>query len=324
MSFIPPDPALQNRRIFDAGEGDEPSMTTRLIRTVAAGLCLSLAMAGSGLAQKTDDPTQKRIDGLEKQVRQLRSIITQAKDTGQPIQVRVSSDPDPVLEGLQTRLDDLEQAGKQRNDQIDTLTRDLAQARKDAADARDASKALAERLDKLEARLKAIEDNAAAAASAAAAAAAAPPPLPPPPGSARTAAPPSVAANTPQAQDAFKKAVQLLREGEYAQASRAFQSFVDSYGDSPNAPEARYWLGETLSIRGLYSDAAVAYIGAIRGFPTTSWAPDAMVKLSRALVQLNKPQDACRALDDFAKRYPSASPPVKARAADVRQSAMCV
>ena len=299
-------------------------MTSRLIRTTAVGLCLSLAMAGVSLAQKTDDPTQKRIDGLEKQVRQLRSIITQAKDTGQPIQVRVSTDPDPVLAGLQTRLDDLEQAGKQRNDQIDTLTRDLDAARRDAAAAHDESKALAVRLDRLEARLKASEDSAAAAAASATAAATAPPPAAPPPGSNRaTPPPPALSTNTPQAQAAFKKAVQLLREGEYAQASRAFQSFVDTYGDSPNAPEARYWLGETLSIRGLYSDAAVSYIGAIRGFPQTAWAPDAMVKLSRALVQLNKPQDACRALDDFAKRYPSATTQVKARAADVRQSAMC-
>ncbi len=68
----------------------------------------------------------------------------------------------------------------------------------------------------------------------------------------------------------------------------------------------------------------MAYIGSIRGWPQTAWAPDAMVKLSRALVQLNKPQDACRALDDFAKRYPSATPTVKARAADTRLSAMCV
>ena len=303
-------------------------MSKRSFRAVAAGLCLALGLAGASYAQKDEDPTQKRIDGLEKQFKQLRSIVTQARDTGQPVQVRVSTDPDPVLAGLQTPLDDLEQAARQRNDQIDILTRDLAAARKDAADARTQAQALADRLDKVEARLKGLDDSAAAAAAQAAISA-----PPPPAAGARTTAPPPAAraaaavsapvANTPEAQDAFKKAKQLLLEGQYAQASRAFQAYVDTYGETPNAPEARYWMGETLYIRGLYSDAAIAYIGAIRGWPQTSWAPDAMVKLSRALVQLNKPQDACRALDDFTKRYPGASAAVKAKAADTRLSAMC-
>ena len=295
---------------------------TRL-RILASSLCLCVVVASAGLAHAADDPMTKRIDGLERQVKQLRAIITQARDTGQPLQLRVVNDPDPVLAGLQTRLDDLEQAARQRNEQIDTLTRDLDAARKDASDAHASAFAEADRLDRLDARLKAME-------TALAAGGAPPPPISGgPPASARpglsppTAAPAPSAAGVADSQEAFRKAMQLLREGQYAQASRAFQSFVDTWGDSANAPEARYWLGETLYIRGLYSDAAVAYIGAIRGWPQTSWAPDAMVKLSRSLVQLNKPQDACRALDDFARRYPGASAPVKARAATVRQSAMC-
>jgi len=305
-------------------------MSKRSFRAVATGLCLALGLAGASHAQKDEDPTQKRIDGLEKQVKQLRSIVTQARDTGQPVQVRVSTDPDPVLAGLQTRLDDLEQAARQRNDQIDTLTRDLASARKDAADARSQAQSLSDRLDKVEARLKGLDDSVAASAAAAQAAIPAPPPpttggraAAAQPAGPRAAAAPAPVANTPEAQDAFKKAKQLLLEGQYAQASRAFQAYVDTYGETPNAPEARYWMGETLYIRGLYSDAAIAYIGAIRGWPQTGWAPDAMVKLSRALVQLNKPQDACRALDDFTKRYPGASAAVKAKAADTRLSAMC-
>jgi tol-pal system protein YbgF len=142
------------------------------------------------------------------------------------------------------------------------------------------------------------------------------PPPPPPPQA-------DSGASQVSADQAFKRARQLLLEGQYPAASEAFQSFVDTYGDSPRGPEARYWLGETLYIRGLYPDAAAAYIGAIRGWPQTTWAPDAVVKLARALVALNKPADACRTLDELARRYPEAAPPAKTRALAVRAAAKC-
>ncbi len=122
---------------------------------------------------------------------------------------------------------------------------------------------------------------------------------------------------------AYRRAKQLLLEGQYTPASQAFQAFVDTYGDSSRAPEARYWLGETLYIRGLYPDAAAAYIGAIRGWPQTSWAPDAVVKLARALVALDKPTDACRALEEFDRRYSDAPAATRTRAQAVRAAAKC-
>jgi tol-pal system protein YbgF len=297
-------------------------MTGRAICSLALGLTLAFGAAGVGLAQDKNDPTEKHFQDLEKRfkdldkdVRQLRSIVTQARDTGQPVEVRLATDPDPVVDGLQTHVDDLEQAAKTRNDQIDTLTHDVDVAKKDAADAHAQAAALSDRLDKLEARLKAIDDASAAAAAGG--------PAPPPPGAAGPSAPPPGPPPAADAGAAFKSAKQLLLEGQYASASDAFQSFVETYGDTANGPEARYWLGETLYIRGLYGDAATAYIGAIRGWPQTNWAPDAVVKLARTLVALKKTPEACKTLDEFNRRYPNASPPSKARAADARAAAKC-
>jgi len=294
-------------------------MTSRAICSLAVGLVMAFGAAGASMAQtKPDDAVDRRfkdVDNrfkdLEKQIRQLRDIVTQARDTGQPVEVRMVTGPDPVVAGVQTRVDDLEQAARTRNDQIDTLTHDLDLAKKDAADAHAQSAALADRLDKLEARLKAIDDGEAAAAAAA--------------GGAPEASPGPSASPAPAADpdEAFKRAKQLLLEGQYASASGAFQNFVETYGDTANGPEARYWLGETLYIRGLYADAATAYIGAIRGWPQTNWAPDAVVKLARTLIALDKAPDACKTLNEFDKRYPAASPPSKARAADARTAAKC-
>ena len=291
-------------------------MIKRPLMILALAAALAAAAAGPSLAQRQDDPNDKRLQNIEKQVRELRSIIMQAKDTGQPVQVRISSEPDPALDALQTRIDDLEQAARTRNEQIDTLAHDLDQARRDAAAAQGQVKVLDDRLARLEGRFRSVDDGEATAAAASG------PPADP------GAPPPRAADRAPQdqqgdAQAAFRRAKQLLLDGQYGAASTAFQDFVDTFGESPNAPEARYWLGETLYIRGLYGDAAVAYIGAIRGSPQTAWAPDAFNKLARSLVQLGKSADACKTLDEFNHRYPAASPSAKAKAQDARLQAKC-
>ena len=288
-------------------------MIKRPVLILALGA--ALAAAGPVLAQQ-DQPSDKRLQNIEKQVRELRSIVMQAKDTGQPVQVRVVGDTDPAVDTLQTRIDDLEQAARTRNDQIDTLMHDLDQAKRDAAAAQGQVRALDDRLARLEGRFKSVDDGEATAAAAAG------------PAADLGAPPPRAASGPPQGQGgdpslAFKRAKQLLLDGQYGAASTAFQDFVDTYGDSPNAPEARYWLGETLYIRGLYGDAAVAYIGAIRGSPQTGWAPDAFNKLARSLVALGKPADACKTLDEFNRRYPNAPPSAKAKAQDARMAAKC-
>jgi tol-pal system protein YbgF len=289
-------------------------MRQRALCTAALAAVLAFgAASGAALAAKApEDPVEKHFKDLEKQIRQLRAIVTQARDSGQPVQVRMVTDPDPVVQSLQQRVDDLEGAAQTRNAQIDTLTHELDQARRDAAEARQAGQALEERLSKLEAAVKAQGEAAAQAAASGDTAAA--------PGAA-PAAGGAPAAGDPDA--AFSKARQLLLEGQYAAAGSAFQDFVSAYGDSDHGPEARYWLGETLFIRGMYPDAATAYIGAIRGWPQESWAPDAVLKLARSLIGMDKAKDACRTLDELDKRYPDAPRTVKTRAAAARSQAGC-
>ena len=307
------------RRIFDVRRRDDANMIKRIVCSLAVGAVLSFGLSGASLAEKkSDDPTEARFQKLEKQVHELRSIITQARDTGQAVTVRLTTDPDPTLDALQSRLDDLEQAARTRNDQIDTLTHSLEAARKDAADARGQVKALEERLARDEARTKAQDDAASAPANDYNA-----PPQAGPPPAAHYSTPPAAAPAASDADEAFRRARQLLLEGQYVAAGNAFQGFVDNYGDTANGPEAHYWLGETLYIRGLYADAATAYIDSIRGWPQTRWAPDAVVKLARSLTALNKAPDACRTLTEFDRRYPAATAPAKAKAADARLAAKC-
>lgn len=251
-----------------------------------------------------DDRSAKRIERMEKVVRELRSIVFQGRDTGKPVVVQ-PAETDAQIASLGERLGDLEQTLQKLNGQNETLTHDLDQARRASGDQKARADALEARLAALEKRLADMDAAAQAQAQQVAAAPAAPAP----------AADPAAA---------FKSARQLLLDGDYANAETAFSAYVTAYPDNARTPEARYWLGETLFVREAYADAAGAYIGAIRGWPQTSWAPDATLKLSRALVALKKPTDACKTLDELGRRYPKAPAAIVSRAASTRVAAKCV
>ena len=259
------------------------------------------AFAQTPLPDPLDDRSAKRLDRMEKVVRELRSIVFQGRDTGKPVVVQ-TAETDAQIAAMSDRLGDLQQTLTRLNGQNEGLTHDLDEARR----ATEAEKARADALDqRLAALEKKIADQEAAALLAV------PPPPPPPP-----------AASADPAQ-AFKQARQLLLDGDYAAAESAFAGYVEAFPDSAKTPEARYWLGETQFVREAYGDAAGSYLGAVRGWPQTSWAPDAVLKLSRSLVALKKPADACKTLDELARRYPKAPSAVTAKAATTRAQAKC-
>lgn len=269
-----------------------------LLRTSWA-LALSLVLIASEQAgaQTPIDPLDardaKRLDKMEQVVRELRGIVFQGRDSGKPVVVQ-PAETDYSIQELSRRLSDQEQTLIRMTGQVETATHDLGQARKDLEGLRAANRALADRILVLE-------------QAAAAAAAAAPAPV-------AEAVPPS---------EAFNQARQLALGGDYASAEPALQDYISRYGDGPKGPEARYWLGKALAARAANPEAATAFIGAIREWPQVSWAPDAVVELSRALVRMRKPADACQTLDEFARRYPKAAPAVQARAAATRVLAKC-
>lgn len=276
-------------------------MTSRRFALPATALALILVALPVVAQTPMEDPLDardgRRLDKMEKVVRELRAIVFQGRDTGKPVVVQ-PAETDYQLQAVTRRVEDLEQALTRVNGQLETASHDLDQARREAEALRAENKALTDRLGALEQRD-------------------APPPPPPPPAEGTTAAP------TASAADMFGQARQLMLAGDYDGAEQAWRGYVDAYGDSAKAPEARYWYGKTLGARGAHADAAAAYIGAIRGWPQTSWAPDAVVELSRELIALKKPADACTTLGEFTRRYPKAAAAVKSRAAAARTQAKC-
>lgn len=279
-------------------------MTRKIL--IASSLALAVALAGGATAwsqtpmpDPLDDRSVKRLERMEKVVRELRAIVFQGRDSGKPVVVQ-PAETEGQLQGLAQRIVDLEETLTALNRQNEASTFELDQTRRALAEAQAANRALADRLAALEARTGKIEADAQAALEAEEVV---------------------EAEGDPDAE--FAAARKLMLDGDYDAAFVAFDRFVKQYGDTPKGAEGRYWLGKTLSVRGDHGGAAGAYIGAIRGWPKTTWAPDAVLELSRSLIALKKPADACQTLDELARRYPKAPAGVLSRAATARVQAKC-
>ena len=273
----------------------------------ALGLLLIAAplVAGPVAAQTPIDESltkrdARRLDEMEKAVKEMRAIVFKGRDTGRPVVVDVEDNSARISE-VTTRLQDLEQTLTKLNGSLEVATHELDESRR-------ANATLSAQVKSLNDRITALETKQAEVAAAA-----------PAPG----AEPPSPAAAQASAGEAFTQARQLLLSGDYEAAEAAFRGYVDTYPDAPKTPEARYWWGKTLAVKGSHLQAAQAYIGAIRDWPQTGWGADATVELARELVFLKKPTDACQTLSEVPRHYPKASASVKTRATAVSAQAKC-
>lgn len=268
---------------------------------LAAGPVALPALAQTPVDESLSKRDARRLDNMEKVVREMRDIVFKGQNTGKPVVVE-PADTDARLSDLASRISDLEQSLTRINGSLETTAHDLDQARRDNAALTAQVKALTDRVTALEQKPAAAEAAGPAAAQGV------------------DNAPAAAPQGNPN--EAFAHARQLMLSGDYDRAEQAFRDYVQTYPDAAKTQEARYWWGKTLSVRAAHAEAATAYIGAIRGWPQAAWAPDAVVELARELVALKKPTDACQALAELPKRYPKATS-VKARAAQVAAQAKC-
>jgi tol-pal system protein YbgF len=266
---------------------------------LALMLMAAPAMAQTPMEDPLDARDARRVDRMEKVVRELRDIVFKAQRTGAPVVVQ-PADTDARMAELSQRIGDLEQSLTRINGSLETTQNELTLARRE-------NETLKTQVGDMTARLTAAEQRVAE------------PPAPPEPPAEAAAAD----APRPPAAEAFAAARQLMLAGDYDGAEQAFAAYAQDYPQGPRLAEARYWLGKTQTVRSAHAQAAAAYIGAVRGWPQTSWAPDAVVELARSLTALKKTAEACQTLAELPKRYPKAPAAVNSRAAATRTQAKC-
>src|SRR6185295_8035905 len=118
---------------------------------------LSLAAAGQALAQTSlddplDDRSAKRLDRMEKVMRELRAIIFQGRETGQPVIVQPAETESQIV-ALNDKISDLQQSLTRLNSQLeagghatDDTRRQLAALREENAQLRAQLAALDQKL----------------------------------------------------------------------------------------------------------------------------------------------------------------------------------
>jgi tol-pal system protein YbgF len=102
----------------------------------------------------------------------------------------------------------------------------------------------------------------------------------------------------------------VLRK-DYALAEDGFRTFLRRFPSDRMAPEAQYWLGESLFQQQRYRDAAEAFLNVSTKYESTAKAPDALLRLGQSLAVLGEKEAACASLGEVLRKYPRAALGVK-------------
>jgi TolA-binding protein len=223
----------------------------------------------------------KRLLKLDRNVRKLERTIARVEGKPNP-PILIEPDPEVValqatVEGLSRKLDDHSAAFVTLNGQLEDAQHQISLQKQEINALNAKVDTLTRRIDLMEANLKDINT------------ALAPPPPPPP--------------SQGSADADFAQAYGFMTDGQLDEAQRAFESFVEMWPESKQTAEAWFRLGQIHTMRTKAADALTAYATSLKGWPKTTWAPDATVRMAQALFDTNRPKETCAALMQFDKTY---------------------
>ena len=125
--------------------------------------------------------------------------------------------------------------------------------------------------------------------------------------------PPSMPAPTPTPAPApagageradYDRALAILREGRYTEATQAFNDFLAKYPSSEFADNASYWLGETYYVNRDFEGALAAFKGLVDNYPNSSKASDSLLKMGYIYYEQQDWAAARQSLEAVVSGYP--------------------
>ena len=248
--------------------------STNVVR--ARALCLStiaLVVVSAGCA------TQADIQELRREQRALRSQLADTRATLDAVQRDIGA--------VRGKVDEVRHAGRGESD--------IA------------------KLDSLEARIAALEQRRPAEVVPEAAGA---PSTSGQPAEAARAGPAASDLGREEAQqipDEYRRGLSLVRQGAYDRAIQAFRDFLRANADSPSAPNAHYWIGESYYLLGDYSQAILKFNDVRQQYPKSDRAAPALLKIGLAFLQMGNKNEARLAFQKVLNDYPSSPEAAQAR-----------
>ncbi len=110
----------------------------------------------------------------------------------------------------------------------------------------------------------------------------------------------------------YDSAFALYKSGQYDAAVTGFQDFLGKYPKDRYVPDATYFLGESFARLGRQREAAEQFLKMSTDYNRSTHAPDALLRLGVALNALGAKEQACATYQEVDRKYPSASPDVRA------------
>ena len=119
-------------------------------------------------------------------------------------------------------------------------------------------------------------------------------------------APTALRTTTAPQQQEYDAAFNLMKQGLYDRAVKAFRAFLVKYPNSGLADNAQYWIAEGNYVLRNYTLALEEFTKVVND-PQNSKAPDALLKIGYVHYELNAYDKARKTLADVQDRYPGTS-----------------
>ncbi|MDN5848490.1 MAG: tol-pal system protein YbgF [Nitrococcus sp.] len=107
--------------------------------------------------------------------------------------------------------------------------------------------------------------------------------------------------------EAYERAFNTLREGQYAKSQRQFEEFLRDYPDGHYGDNARYWLGEAYYAQRQFDQAMEQFQKVLENFPDSTKRAGAQLKIGFIQYEQGKLDQARKTLGDVIQHYPESS-----------------
>jgi len=114
-------------------------------------------------------------------------------------------------------------------------------------------------------------------------------------------------ANLAAAEDAYRAAFKLLKEGRYTPATNRFNDFLKKYPSNGYADNAQYWLGEISYVTRAFKRAITEFDKVLNDYPNSTKHADALLKQAYCYYELKDYAKARELLKTVTTRFPQST-----------------
>jgi len=110
--------------------------------------------------------------------------------------------------------------------------------------------------------------------------------------------------NMRNAQVTYDRAMTLLRQGNFGEASTGFSTFLRTFADSPLAANAQYWLGECYYGDRRFQEAIDEFERVFAFYPSSNKVPASLLKIAYSHLELRELPMARSVFQQLVRTYP--------------------